>query len=217
MRSLLLLQFRIEFRRRTAFLSLILYLLCLVFINYFALGIAAGSQSPIVWSALFWMALLFTSIHTLTRSVLGERQGTTIYLYSIVPPASIIFARILYGFFLCTVMNLGGFLLFAVLLGNPVEDTTLFVVTLILTAYGFSASLTLLSAIAAKANNSSVVMAVMSFPLIIGLIVMAIRLTRNSIDGLEIAVSYDELLIMAAINMIVTAVSYLLFPYIWRS
>lgn len=60
-------------------------------------------------------------------------------------------------------------------------------------------------------------MAVLSFPVIIGLLLMVIKVTKNAVDGLEWAASLDELLTVAAINILVTAVSYLLFPYIWRS
>ena len=60
-------------------------------------------------------------------------------------------------------------------------------------------------------------MAVLSFPVIIGILLMVIKITRHASDGLEIAASYNELITIAAINILVTAVSYLLFPYIWRS
>lgn len=60
-------------------------------------------------------------------------------------------------------------------------------------------------------------MAVLSFPIIIGILLVGIKLTKNCIDGLDRSVSLDELLTLLAINMVVVAVSYLLFPYIWRS
>jgi heme exporter protein B len=60
-------------------------------------------------------------------------------------------------------------------------------------------------------------MAVMSFPLIISILFIAIRATRNCIDGLGLDASQDELITLSAINCLIAAVSYLLFPYIWRS
>lgn len=36
-------------------------------------------------------------------------------------------------------------------------------------------------------------------------------------DGLDRSLSLDELLTLLAINMIVVTVSYILFPYLWRS
>jgi heme exporter protein B len=60
-------------------------------------------------------------------------------------------------------------------------------------------------------------MAILSFPVILPIMLMVIKLSKNAMDGLERSVSTDEILILVAINAIVFAVSYLLFPYLWRS
>jgi heme exporter protein B len=60
-------------------------------------------------------------------------------------------------------------------------------------------------------------MAVLSFPVVIAILLMAIKITKNVLDGLDRSVSTDELLNLLAINCILTALGYLLFPYIWRS
>jgi heme exporter protein B len=60
-------------------------------------------------------------------------------------------------------------------------------------------------------------MAVLSFPVIITVLLMSIKITKNALDGLEIAASQDELINLLAINCIMVALAYLLFPYIWRS
>ena len=106
---------------------------------------------------------------------------------------------------------------FIVFLQNTVTDIGLMCIVILLVAMGFSSTLTLLSSIASKTNNSSMVMSILSFPVIIGILLMAIKVTKNCIDGLDRSVSMDELLTIGAINLLVAAVSYLLFPYIWRS
>ena len=60
-------------------------------------------------------------------------------------------------------------------------------------------------------------MAVMSFPILIGILLMAIRITKNVLDGIDASSSYDELFNLLAINGILTALAFLLFPYTWRS
>lgn len=82
---------------------------------------------------------------------------------------------------------------------------------------GFATSLTLLSSIASKANNSNILMAVLSFPIVISILLMAIKITKNCIDGLGWDASWDEMITLFAINCLVAAVTYILFPYIWRS
>jgi heme exporter protein B len=60
-------------------------------------------------------------------------------------------------------------------------------------------------------------MAVLSFPVLISILLMAIKITKNCIDGLDRSVSYNPLLSLFAINCLVTAVSYLLFPHVWKN
>jgi len=52
---------------------------------------------------------------------------------------------------------------------------------------------------------------------VISILLVAIKISKNCIDGLGWDASWDELLTLAAINCLVSAMSYLLFPYIWRS
>ncbi len=217
MKVLFLMQVQLEARKRYVLFSIVLYLISLVFVNYLALThISIGSQ-PGLWSALFWMALLSVVISSIGKSFMAERPGMFIYLYYLTSPGKIILSKILYGFFLSSLVSVMGYLVFALMLANPIQDMFLFILTIILACYGFSASLTLLSGIAAKTSNGNILMAVLSFPVIIGILLMSIQITKNCIDGIDPSASYDELLTLGAINLLVSAVSYLLFPYIWRS
>ncbi len=215
--TLFLKEVRIEFRNKSIFSGLLLYLFSTVFICYLTLRLHENQISPGVWSALFWILILFTAVNSAAKSFIAEKRGRDIYYYSIARPVDIILSKIFYNFFLCTLLSFTGFILFIIFLNNPVADSLLLCLVMLFTSFGFSASLTLLSGIAAKTNNSSVVMAVLSFPVIIGILLLAIKVTKNCIDGLDRSVSWDELLTLGAINLLVTAVSYLLFPYIWRS
>jgi heme exporter protein B len=96
-------------------------------------------------------------------------------------------------------------------------DVTWFLLLLVLASAGFASSLTLLSGISAKANNSHIIMAVLSFPIVISILLLVVKVTKNCIDGLDRSVSYNDMLTLLAINFLVAATSYLLFPYIWRS
>jgi heme exporter protein B len=75
----------------------------------------------------------------------------------------------------------------------------------------------MVSGIATKAGNNSVLMAVLSFPVIIPMLILLIRISKNAMDGLDRSISYDEMITLLAINAIVLAVSYILFPYLWKS
>jgi heme exporter protein B len=207
----------LELRRKSVISGLALYLFSTVFIYYLTFSLRQNLINPLVWSALFWVTILFSSVNTVAKSFIGEKKGQEIYFYSLTNPESIILSKLIYNFLLCAVLSYSGLILFVLFINNPIADTLIFALSILLTSWGFSASLTLLSGIAAKANNSNILMAVLSFPVVISILLLVIKITKNCIDGLDRSVSYDELLTLLAINCLVTAVSYLLFPYIWRS
>ena len=197
--------------------ALAIYVFSSVFICYTALSVRAGNLDPLTWSALFWLIILFSAFGIVGKSFLGERRGILIYYHTVVSPRMLIMAKMAYASLLTLLLTSVGWLVFATLMGDALNDHLIFAAALILGSAGFGASLTLLSAIASRADNSSVLMAVLGFPVILSILVMCIRITKNSIDGLGLDASLDELVTLAAIDSISAAASYLLFPYIWRS
>jgi heme exporter protein B len=84
-------------------------------------------------------------------------------------------------------------------------------------ALGFSASLTLIAGIASKSDNTAGLMAVLSFPILLPMLSMLIKLSKNAMDGLAFSSSYDEILVISGIDLIVITLSYMLFPFLWKS
>jgi heme exporter protein B len=156
-------------------------------------------------------------VNSVAKSFIGEKKGAMVYHYMMASAQAIIISKIIYNSVLCLLLSLAGYVLFSVFIENPIQDVFLFCSTLVLTSIGFSASLSLISGIASKANNSNILMAVLSFPVVLGILLMAIKITKNVLDGIDRSASLDELLNLLAINCILTALAYLLFPYIWRS
>lgn len=217
LKHLFLKELTLELRRKSVISGLVLYLFSTAFICYLTFSLRQNQITPLVWSALFWITILFTVINTIAKSFIGEKRGRDIYYFSIASPEVIILSKIIYNFLLTVILSFVGLSLFVLFLKNPVVDLGLFCLAITLSAFGFSASLTLLSGIASKANNSNILMAVLSFPIIISMLLITVKITKNCIDGLDRSVSTNDLLTLLAINCLVTAASYLLFPYIWRS
>ena len=215
--TLLKKELTLELRRKSVIAGIGLYLFSLVFICYLTFSLRHNTINAATWSALFWLTILFSVVNSIAKSFIGEKRGLSIYYYSVASPQVIILSKILYNALLAVMLSLAGYLLFAVFIGNPIQDGVLFITTLVLSGIGFSSSLSLISGIASKANNSNILMAVLSFPVLISILLMSIRITKNALDGIDRAASYDELLNLLAINCIATALAYLLFPYIWRS
>ena len=184
LRILLLKEFRLELRRRSVIAGIALYLLSLIFICYLTFTLRNNAINEATWSALFWLTILFSVVNTVGKSFIGEKKGVTIYYYSTSSPQLIIISKIIYNAILCFLLSVAGYLLFQTFIDNPVEDHAIFLLTLMLTSIGFSGALTIISGIASKANNSNILMAVLGFPILISVLLMAIRITKNVLDGI---------------------------------
>jgi heme exporter protein B len=207
----------LEWRQKYAFNGMLLYVGSTVFIVYLSFSLRGNVLSVPLWNALFWIILLFTSVNAIAKSFVQESRGRLLYYYSLVSPQGIILAKIIYNAALMLALALIGYLFYAIVLGNPVQDPLMFLLTIVLGALGFATTLTMISGIASKAANSSTLMAVLGFPVIVPMLLMLMRMSKNAIDGLDRGESLDELMTLIAINIIVVTVSYLLFPYLWRN
>lgn len=207
----------LELRRKSVLSGLGLYLFSLIFICYLTFNLRANTISANTWAALFWLTILFSVVNSVAKSFIGEKQGVFIYFYQVASPQQIILSKVIYNVLLSFLIASLGYLLFSVFIFNPVQDYLVFFLTLALVSVGLSASLSFISGIASKASNSHVLMAVLSFPVIISLLLMAVRTTKNALDGIDRQASMDELLNLLAIDAIAIAIGYLLFRYVWRS
>jgi heme exporter protein B len=210
-------EIRLEWRQRYALNGMLLYIISTVFVCYMSFKLKVNDIEPITWNTLFWIILLFTAVNSITKSFTQERAGRQLYYYTLASPQGIILSKIIYNIVLLLALSLVGFLIYAVMMGNPVQNIWMYLIAIILGAVGFSATLTMVAGIASKAENTSTLMAVLSFPIILPMLLMLIRLSKNAMDGLEWNTSYDEILTLLGIDGIVIALSYLLFPFLWRS
>ncbi|MGW8122568.1 heme exporter protein CcmB [Roseivirga echinicomitans] len=211
-----------EWRQRFALNGMVLYLASTIFVCYMSFGLKAGVIDPITWNALFWIIILFTAVNSVAKSFIQESRGRALYYYSIASPIEIIISKIIYNALLLLGLALTGFVIYSFVMARGDNDGAqfdllYFLISIVLGAIGLAASLTMISGIAAKAENSTSLMAVLSFPVILPIMLMVIKLSKNAMDGLDRSSSTDEILVLLAINAIVIAVSYLLFPYLWRS
>jgi|ERR1043165_6807141 heme exporter protein B len=205
-------ELKMEMRNKYALGGILLYVVSTIFVSYLSFK---KIVTPATWNALFWIILLFASVNAIAKSFIGESKGRLLYLYTLASPQAVIISRILYNSLLLMVLSGLCLLSYSLFIGNIIQDLPLFLLTLLLGTLGFSSLLTMVSAIASKAGNNFTLMAILSFPIMIPLLMVLIKLSKNAIDGLE-RWDLNYLLILLFLNVIITALSYLLFRYLWR-
>jgi heme exporter protein B len=115
--------------------------------------------------------------------------------------------------FLLSILSWG---LLGALTGNPVKESGLFVLAIFLGSMGLSIAFTFVSAISAKAQNSSTLMAVLGFPVIIPILLILVKLGANALRLMQDTSISGDLIILTGINLMLLSVSILLYPFLWR-
>ena len=202
----------LEIRNKYALGGILLYVVSTVFVSYLSFKQVIN---PATWNALFWIILLFASINGVAKSFINETSGRLLYLYTLVSPQAVILSKTIYNIFLLSIISSLCLFVYTLFVGNIIQDFALFCVTLLLGTIGFSSLLTMVSAIASKTSNNFTLMAILSFPIMLPLLMVLIKLSKNAIDGLELW-DTNSILVLLFLNVIIIALSYLLFRYLWR-
>lgn len=213
---LLQLEWRLDRRQKHAWASMALYVISTVYVCY--QGIRQVGDRP-VWNALFWIILLFAAFNALGRSFQREDAGRQLYLHTLASPRSVILARTLYNAFNLVLLSLLSLFAYVLFLGDQALAEVAvgpFLVTVVGGGFSFALVLTLLAALAARAGNGMGLMAVLGLPLVLPLLVTLVRAGKLALDGLGWNVVGTYLGWLLAIDVLVVALAWLLFPYLWR-
>lgn len=211
--SLIRKELLLEFRHQSGFSGVLIYSLSSIYICY--LVFRQYVDVP-VWNALLWIIILFAATNAIARSFLGESREKQLFYYTLLDPKAVIISKSIYNFFFLLVITAIILTAFIILLGNPVQNFGMFLAGLVLGVCAISNILTLVSALASRAENNSALMAILGFPLIIPLLITVIRFSKNAIEGIDYAANQPYLVILISLNLLVFALSFLLFPYLWR-
>lgn len=206
-------EFLLEFRQKSTLAGILVYIVATVFIS--ALSFKKIMQ-PTVWNALFWTIFMFISINVSSKSFIQETKGKGLFNYLYYNPRQFILSKIIYNMLLMAVLSLLTFFFYSWFVGSMVQDLGMFLIALIFSSSAFSGTLCLMSAIASKANNNISLMAILSFPVLMPLLLVSVKLSKHAIDGLAWSVSYKYLLILIMLNFVVVALATLLFNYLWK-
>lgn len=204
--------FLLEFRMGYAISGILLYVCSTVFIVYASFI----DVEPEVWNILFWIIILFASVNAIVKSFVQENSQQQLYYYSLAHPIAVFLSKVLYNTLLLMVLSLLTWLAFGFISKNPVEDTGLFILALFLGSSGFATTFTFIASIAGKAENNSTLMAILSFPLVIPIIMTLIKMSGSALNLAEAQNLKNDILILVSINMILLSIALVLFPFLWR-
>lgn len=205
-------EWTLEWRQKYAIGGILLYVVSTVFIIF----LSFRTIQPMVWNVLFWIIALFAAINAVVKSFVQESGSRQLYYYTLANPTILLLSKIIYNAILLFVLMLLTYICLSFIAGNPVVDNGLFFVALSLGAVGFSVAFTFVSAISAKASNGATLMAILSFPVVLPILLILIKLSAQALRLLQDTSIQKDIFILVGIDAILIALSFVLFPYLWK-
>jgi heme exporter protein B len=204
----------LELRQKHTFYGIVLYIAATVFVIYLSIP---DKPDAIVWNSLFWVIQLFICVNAVAKSFLAEGRGRMLYFYTIASPVEFIVSKILYNILLMLIMSSVSLLLFSFFLSNPVNNAIQFTGIVLLGGCSISLVFTLMSAIAAKAQQNAALIAILGFPIILPQLMLLIKLSKAAFAEVFRDGAVLQLVgLITGLDVLVIALAVVLFPYLWK-
>ena len=204
----------VEWRSRQLLAAMLIFTLLVILIFNFALELDARVRSE-VSAGVLWATFAFAGTLGLNRSMAIEKEGKALDGLLLAPvDRSVIYLG-------KTLANLS-FMLAVALFTLPIYSVLYnvdmlnggFLLVLLLGSWGYSAIGTILSAMAIQARSRELLLPVLLFPLVIPVLVAAVRASSFFLQDLELIYIWPSLNLLIAYGLIIPAMGFMFFDLI---
>lgn len=209
-------EWRCEFRTRYALNTLALFAFTTLVVVSFSLGPLGVDRShgTAVLPVLLWIILLFSVAAGLPRTFVQEEETqTAMALRLSATPSALFCGKLLYNLTLVLALEVLVTPAYIIMTSLEVASPWLLAAVLAAGGYGLAAGSTLVAAIIAQARSKGTLFSVLSFPILLPLLVLAVELTRGATAGDPGGVAVPVLLLYDAT---ITVAGLMLFPVVWN-
>jgi heme exporter protein B len=201
-----------ESRKKSTLISILLFTLLVVYLIYKTFI----TMKAFEWNVLFWIVLLFSGVNAVAKSFMQEGNSTRIFDYTIFHPIELILSKIIYYFLflmlIFTIILIG----FSFFLTNPVKDYGLFFLASVLGLLGIAMIYTFVNAISSHSDGGSLLMSVMALPLTLPILLILLKTSATSMRLMQDSTIMNDVMILAAIDLMAGGIILLLFKTVWK-
>ena len=205
--------FTIDVRQKYAVSGVLLFAVGSAFIIYRTFP----NVNAQTWNILLWIITMYAGINAVAKSFTQEAKQTYFYYYSLVTPEEVVLSKLIYNTAYLLMLVAVILLAFTVFLTNPVEDVVLFGKGLLLGVLGMSVVLTFVSAVAGTNGENATLMSVLALPLMLPSVMLMVKVTAVAMGLITDTSVGTDLLMLAAIDLILGSLVLIIFPTLWRS
>jgi heme exporter protein B len=206
---------RVELRDRVAINSVLLFSVTALIIVAFAPG--SADLKPVVKASLLWIVLFFAAFSGLAHVFLTEEEALTVIPLRLAATASAVFTgKFLFNLVLLGAMSVVVAPLYVLLLDVKVVSWPMFVGTLLAGEWGLGAAATVVGAIVAKARGKGALYGALGLPIVLPLLLVAIRATSLALVGEADAGDVRQAMVgLVSYAVMLTTASGLVIPVVW--
>ena len=204
-----------ELRTREMSSSMLVFALLVILIFNFAFDLRADNQRTLAPGVL-WVAVAFAGMLGLSRSFIVEKDRGSIEGLLLAPMdrSAIFLGKMLGNVLFMVGVEVIILPVFVVLFNLSAGDLLPLAGILVLGTIGFAGVGTLFSAMVIHTRAREVLLPVLLFPVVIPVLLSAVRLTAAVLDGLPMAEVQNWLSLLIAFDAIFLALSVILFDYV---
>lgn len=205
-----------ELRTRYGISAIALFVLTAVVLVAFS--VAGEPLSPPMVSAMVWIVMVFASMTGLGRAFISEEErGTWIFLRIHTKPLAVYFGKLMVNVVLSVITNTLGVGLMLLFIPTAAVGTPMMLLLVVAVgSIGLAAVLTIVSAIVARSGTRSPVLPVLSFPILVPILMIGIRVTLLSLAGFQFSEAASDVTLMLVYAGIVIVLSTFVFETVWR-
>lgn len=209
---------RSEFRTRYAVNAILMFAVTTLIAVSFSIGSfrIAETEKPFLNGVLLWVILVFSALSGLSRSFVKEEEaGTMDVLKLSARPQAVFLGKLFFNLTLLGALELIIVPAFIIMMGYEIELPGCFTAMVVSAGLGLGAGTTIVAAMIAQASARGALFSALSFPLLLPLMIVAIKGCERAAVGMD-AAGWPEVRIAVAYIVIMIIMSLFLFPLIWE-
>jgi heme exporter protein B len=204
-----------ELRTKEMISTMFVFSLLVIFIFNFAFDLRAEIIQALAPGVL-WVAIAFAGMLGLSRSFILERDRGVLdgLLLAPVDRSAIYFGKMIGNVIFISLVEIIILPFFILLFNQPLTVLPPLAGIVVLGTIGFAGVGTLFSAMAVHTRAREVLLPIMLFPVIVPVLLSAVRLTAATLDNLPFNEVNHWLALLVAFDIIFVAVSFILFEFV---
>lgn len=204
-----------EIRTKEMISSMFVFSLLIMFIFNFAFDLRAENIRALAPGVL-WVAIAFAGMLGLNRSFVLEQDRGVMdgLLLAPVDRSAIYFGKMIGNVLFIGLVEIVILPIFIILFNQPASILPMLVGVVILGTLGFAGVGTLFSAMAVHTRAREVLLPIMLFPVVVPVMLSAVRLTSGILDQVPFEDVSHWLALLVAFDLIFIAASFILFDFV---